>query len=106
MPSFFCQSATVLIILNFRFFYQFCLTGAGLWSSLQSVETAEQSTRLENATQGTNVDKPQGASETPSPSVISYDVADFCNVAANTEKEPLTISEQEKSATVSNSPLI
>ena len=77
-----------------------------MWSTLQSVETAERSTRLENATQGTDVDKPQRASETSSPSVISCDIADFCNVAANTEKEPLTISEQEKSATVSNSPLI
>lgn len=87
------------------FFYQFN-TGAGLWSTLQSVETAERSTRLENATQGTNVDKKQGVSEKSSPSVISCDVTDICNVAANTEKEPLTISEQEKSTTVLNSPVI
>lgn len=92
---------------KFRIFYLFFFhTGAGLWSTLQSVETAERSTRLENATQGTNVDKTQGAPETSSPSVISCDITDFSNVAANTEKEPLTIPEQEKSTTVSKSPLI
>ena len=77
-----------------------------MWSALQSVETAERSTRLENATQGTNVDKTQGVSETSSPSVRCCDIPDFPNVAANTEKEPLIIPGQEKSTTVSKSPVI
>ena len=77
-----------------------------MWSTLQSVESAEHSIRVENATQETNVDKTQGVSEKSSPSVISCDVTGMCNVAANTEKETLTIPEQEKSTTVLNSPVI
>ena len=91
---------------KFRIFYQLCHTGAGLWSTLQSAETAECSTRLENATQGTNVEKTQGVSEKSSCSVISCDITDICNAAANTGEEPLTISEEDKSTTVLNSPVI
>jgi len=93
-------------LFNLGFFYQLCHTGAGLWSTLQLAEIAERSTRLENVTQRTNVERTQGVSEKSSSSVISCGITNICNVPANTRKEPLTISEEEKSTTVLNSPVI
>lgn len=77
-----------------------------MWSTLQSVETAERSTQSKSPVQATIVEK--GVSEKPSPSAISCYVTDtYSNVVTDTEKEPLALtSEQEKSKTVLNSPVI
>ena len=95
-----------IIILISEFFYNYRLIGAGLWSTLQSVETAERNTQSKSPAQAAIVEK--GVSEKPSASAISCDVTDtYSNVVTDTEKEPLALtSEQEKSKTVLNSPVI
>ena len=97
----------VFIILISDFFINYCHIGAGLWSTLQSVGTAERKSPLKSPAKATIVEKTQGVSENPSPSAISCDATDtYSDVVTNTEKEPLAlISEQEKS-TVLNSPVI